>query len=546
MSARKDGGCHEGSPRRPGGRRAASGQGAGTAGGRLRAPTVGDVCERAVRLFGPREAAIGSGHRLTYRQLCARATALGNGLRARGLAAGDRVAYLGDNSVRCLEAYLGIPAAGLVLLPVNPRLSPPEVRYVLEDSGCAALLSDESCDDLVEEAGRGLSPLRIRTGGSEYEHLVDAGPAGVRHPARPSETAYLYYTSGTTGRRKGVMLSHENVTASCLGACAGAGLTGADRWLHAGPMFHLADAWAVWGFTLLGGAHVVDRFEPERTLRLLDEERVTHTLLVPTAISMLVDAAAGAGTRLPSLRTLLYGGAPMPDQVLQRALSAFDAPLAPTYGATETAGMLTMMDAVEAAEAARSGRIGSVGRETPVVRIDLYADGDRPATGAGEVGEVVVSSPGVMQGYWGRPEETARAVREGRYWTGDLAWRDAEGLLTIAGRKTDMILSGGENVYAREVEDVLEQHPAIAEVAVVGAPHPVWGEAVCAVAIPRPGVPAPSLEQLRTWGRDRLAGYKLPLALRWMDELPRTATGKVAKAELRSSLGEAAVTEEAR
>ena len=509
-------------------------------------PTVGEVCERAVRLFGRREAAIGSGHRLTYRQLCARATALGNGLRGRGLAAGARVAYLGDNSVSCLEAYLGIPAAGLVLLPVNPRLSPPEVRYVLEDSGCAALLFDDRHEDLVEEASGGLSPLRIRTGGSEYEHLVEAGPAGVRHTARPGETAYLYYTSGTTGRRKGVMLSHENVTASCLGACAGAGLTGAGRWLHAGPMFHLADAWAVWAFTLLGGVHVVDRFEPERTLRLLDAEGVTHTLLVPTAISMLVDAATGVRTRLPHLRTLLYGGAPMPDQVLQRALATFDAPLAPTYGTTETAGMLTMMDAGEAALAARSGGIGSVGRETTVVRIDLYADEDTPVAGVDEVGEVVVSSPGVMRGYWGRTEETARAVREGRYWTGDLAWRDAEGLLTIAGRKTDMILSGGENVYAREVEEVLEQHPAIAEVAVVGVPHPVWGEAVCAVAIRRPGGPAPGLEELRTWGRDRLAGYKLPLALRWVDELPRTATGKVAKAELRSRLDVTAVMEEAR
>jgi long-chain acyl-CoA synthetase len=513
-------------------------------------PTVGDVCERAARLFGPREAAVGSGQRLTYRQLCARATALGNGLRGRGLAAGSRVAYFGDNSVRLLEAYLGIPAAGLVLLPVNARLSPPELRYVLEDAECDTLLSDESYEDVVEEAVQGMALLRIRSGGSGYEQLVDEAPAGVRHRAQPGDTAYLYYTSGTTGRRKGVMLSHENVTASCLGVCATAGLTGTDRWLHAGPMFHLADAFAVWAFTLLGGAHVVDRFDPERTLRLLDVERATHTLLVPTAIAMLVDAAGGR-TGLRSLRTLLYGGAPMPDQVLQRALAAFDAPLAPTYGTTETAGMLTMMDAAEAsARAGQAGQIGSVGRETPVTRIDLYADDGTSVVGPGEVGEVVVSSPGVMRGYWRRAEESARALREGRYWTGDLASRDGDGLLTIVGRKTDMILSGGENVYAREVEEVLEEHPAIAEVAVVGAPHFEWGEAVCAVAIRRPGEAVPSLEELRTWGRDRLAGYMLPLALRWVDEMPRTATGKVAKAELRRQMGhtegEASVTEEAR
>jgi long-chain acyl-CoA synthetase len=515
-------------------------------------PTIGSLVQRAERLWGGREAVVDGERRLTYRALCAWATRLGSGLRGLGLAPGERVAFLGDNSLEFLVAYLGIPTAGLVLLPLNARLAAEEIRYILDDAGCAMLIVGRGYEERATRACAGANVRLIACGPEPlgdvtYDALIERGREGVpREAAAADDLAYLYYTSGTTGRPKGVMLSHANVLAGALSGCAALDLTGGATWLHAGPMFHLADAFAIWAFTWLGGRHVAARFDPQAAVRAIVEEGVTHTLMVPTAVSLLLDAAEARGQRLERVRGLLYGGAAMPPGLYQRAREALACPLVGTYGTTETSGLCTVLAADEH-EDAESGvsRVESVGKDVPLLDLALLDDAGQPVA-AGAIGEVVASGPAVMLGYWNAPEQTAEVLRDGALRTGDVARRDADGYLYLVDRKKDLIISGGENVYALEVERVLSQHPAVHEIAVVGRPDPRWGETVCAVVRAAPGQTV-TLDALRRFGREHLAGYKLPRVLRLVDGLPRTGSGKVNKAALRQAMRDGgAAAEESR
>ncbi len=506
-------------------------------------PNVARLIARGRALYGAQVCAVDGAQRLTYAALCERATRLGNALRAMGLKAGDRVALMADNSALCLEAYLGVPAAGLVLLPLNARLAAPEIRSILEDSGAAAFLVGHGHEDTASTASAGLTITLIgqtRLAARDYEQVLAGGADRLPPEGSAEEIAYLYYTSGTTGRPKGVMLSHANVMAGALSAVASLGMNSTHTWLHAGPMFHLADAFAIWGMTWLGGRHVCMRFKPDDAIRIMEDEKVTHSLLVPTALDMLSDAAARQGTRLPTLQTMLYGGAPMPPAILGRARERLSTALIATYGMTETSGLLTAADPRDLATAHDPG---NVGREVPLVRLEILGDGDAPAKD-GEVGEVVVTSPAVMKGYRGLPTQTAEVLAGQRLRTGDVARREPDGTITLVDRKKDMIISGGENVYSREVELVLERHPSIAEVAIVGQPDPRWGEAVCAVTRLKPGTDL-SIEELRTFARASLAGYKLPRNLLVLDDLPRTASGKISKGELRQMAAQRAAAKTA-
>jgi long-chain acyl-CoA synthetase len=475
-------------------------------------PLVGHLLARGLASYGERICAVENDVRLSYRALSLRAARLGNGLCRLGLQNGDRVALLADNSLLCLEAYLGVPSAGLVLAPLNSRLALAEIQAILADAGCAALVAGPGFEESAAAATSGLGTRVIGTqpafGALAVEALIESGSETFALDASSEDTAYLYYTSGTTGRPKGVMLSHRNVLAGALSAVAAAGLTSAHTWLHAGPMFHLADAFAIWGMSWIGARHVCMRFKPEEAARVIDRERITHTLLVPTAVSMLADAAAGLGTRLAPLEGLLYGGAPMPGAIFARARERFDAALVATYGMTEASGILTCADTHDVA----------CSHDVPVSQ--------------GEAGELVVSSPAVMKGYRGLEALSAEILAGGRLRTGDIGRREPDGTVTLVDRKKDMIISGGENVYPREVELALERHPAVAEVAVVGAPDPQWGEAVCAVVRIAAGAQL-TLEELRAHARASLAAYKLPRRLVVVDELPRTSSGKVSKGELR-------------
>jgi long-chain acyl-CoA synthetase len=508
-------------------------------------PTIGQLVLRGMAAYGGREAVVEGQRRLSYAEVCRRALRLGNGLRANGFEAGSRIAYLGDNSIAFLEAYLGLPAAGLVLLPLNTRLATPEIRAVLEDAGARAIIAgpgyEERAAGAAVDSDLALVGVARALAGGAYEDLVSRGSDALRQEGVASDLAYMYYTSGTTGRPKGVMLSHANVLAGALSAMAGCGMSGVHTWLHAGPMFHLADAFALWGTMWLGGRQVCLRFVPEAALEAIEREHVTHLLGVPTMVDLLSEAALRAGTRLDSLVALFYGGAPMPAPVLARARDRLDCALVATYGMTETSGIITCGLPGEEAQADRAtGAINIVGREAPLTQLALIGEDGR-AVAAGALGEIVVTSSSVMLGYWNRPDETAAVLDGQTLKTGDVGRREANGSIALVDRKKDMIISGGENVYPREVELVLEQHEAVLEAAVVGSPDPHWGETVCAFVRLRPGAQV-TLEALRAFARERLAGYKLPRRLSLLEALPRTGSGKIAKAELRRRAAQGAAS----
>jgi long-chain acyl-CoA synthetase len=283
---------------------------------------------------------------------------------------------------------------------------------------------------------------------------------------------------------------------------------------------------------MLGGRQVMMRFAPEDTVDTMVAEGATHTLLVPTALDMLSEAAAARGNRLSGTQAIIYGGAPMPPQLLGKIQERIDAPLVHTYGITETSGVCTVLhaDEHEDSETGKS-RLESIGRETPLVEIDIVDDQGRQVQ-TGEVGEIRVSSPAVMSGYLGKPKETAEVLSGSSYLSGDMGRRDEEGFLWLTDRKKDMIISGGENVYALEVERVLGRHPAVEAVAVVGVPEERWGERVCAVVQLAPGENV-ALEELQKLAREHLAGYKIPREMLVLESLPRTGTGKIDKRRVR-------------
>jgi long-chain acyl-CoA synthetase len=502
-------------------------------------PTVPQLLRRAARLWAAREAAVDGGRREDFATLHSRSCRLASGLLASGLKKGARVAFIGDNSLEYLECYFGVPSAEMVLLPLNSRLAGDELSYILEDSGSSLVIVGRGYEEVVQEAAEGLDVELISAGvdspprgWARYDSLLAEGRDDFISHGRPDEVAYLYYTSGTTGRPKGCMLTHLSVIAGSLSACAMLGLRGEHTWLHAGPMYHLGDAWAIWGLAMLGGRQVMMRFAPEQTAEIIVEERVTHTLLVPTALDMLSEAAVARRTRFSDTQAIIYGGAPMPPQLLSKLRDRLDAPLIHTYGITETSGVCTGLHAAEHEDPVTGqDRSESIGRETPLIDIDIVDDAGS-LVAPGDVGEIRVTSPAVMYGYLGKPAETAAVLTGSSYLTGDMARRDEDGYLWLTDRKKDMIISGGENVYAMEVERVLGQHPSVGEVAVVGVAEEHWGERVCAVVQLATGHTL-TLVELQEMARQSLAGYKIPREMIIVDSLPRTGTGKIDKRRVR-------------
>ena len=541
--------------------------------------------------------------RLTWKEVAQRVARLAGALTSLGLQPGDTVGVLADNSLAVLELYFAAPTAGLVLLPLNTRLAGAELAECLEDAHCRVVVAGPEYIDALREAcpgtqvivaGRGVSGRSLAgprvPGLHHYDDLLTASPLAPRG-LRADDVGYLYYTSGTTGRPKGVMLSAGGVLAGALGCAATAGLGSGARWLHASPMFHLADAWAIWAVTWLGGCHVTERFRAERTLRTLRAERIDWSILVPTALERLSAAAAAERLDLAGMRGMLYGGAALPERTWDAAVHSLRVPLIGSYGATETAGTITVLPWADQLPPSAGG-IGRVGRETVVTTLTLLDDEGRPAdqwtadqrtadqrsadqrsadqrsadqrsadqrsadqrsadqrtadhrlADQPQVGELAVRSPAVMLGYRNRPEETRAALAGGWYRTGDLGRREADGVIRLVGRRKELVISGGENVYPAEVENVLSLHPDVRAVAVLGVPDPEWGEAVVAVIEPESGRIV-DLASLREFGRRGLAAYKLPRALHVVDALPVTGSGKVDKPRLRSQYGNTAKHDE--
>jgi long-chain acyl-CoA synthetase len=483
---------------------------------------------------------------LTYRELDTRVDALAHGLTALGLGQGDRVAVLMHNCPELLETMFACFKAGLCWVPMNARFTSSEVEFQVMDCEAAAVISGAGLHEVVDGASLPgvhlISTAELPTGGVAYDDVLASGEGSGNAvvPVDRDALAWLFYTSGTTGRPKGAMLTHgvlDFVTASWL-----ADLTPMDEGastLHAAPLTHGAGFHAI-ATTARAGHHVMTdpgRFTPTDVFAQLRRERISNTWLVPTQIIMLADAAATSPVELPDLKHVVYGGAPFPPAELRRAVQTLGPVLVQLYGQGETPMTATVLPAaahVAALGDPASDRFASAGFARPGMDVRVFGSDDRELP-PGEVGEVVVRGPAVMLGYWNRPDATAETLRGGWLHTGDLGRMDDNGFLYLLDRAKDLIITGGSNVYAVEVEAALISHDAVRDVAVVGLPDRTWGELVVAVVVTDVHDVEPLLVE---HAARELAPYKRPRRYAFVSELPRNPTGKVLKRELREQLAD--------
>lgn len=478
----------------------------------------------------------------TVEQVHNRVARLAAGLVDLGVGQGDRVGILALNSDRYVEYLLAVPWAGGVINPVNIRWSPAEIAYSLADCQTEVLLVDDTFAGMVPLLRQSTSQLRavIFCGDGAtpadligYEDLI-ASQQPVADACRQGEDLYgIFYTGGTTGQPKGVMLSHDNVLVSAMGGLAtGEVLTRGGVLLHAAPMFHLADlaAWAMG--MLVGSTHVtIPAFSAAGVIEAIEAHAVNDMLLVPTMIQMLIEAPELTGRHLPTVRRIIYGASPINEAVLRRAFEVLpNSEFTQGYGMTELSPMATMLLPEDHRE---PSLLRSAGR--PVVHASVrIVDPTGTELEPGAVGEICVRGDNVMQGYWNQPSQTAEAIRDGWMHTGDGGYLDDRGYLFVVDRIKDMIISGGENIYSAEVENALVKHPAVAQCAVIAVPDADWGERVHAVIVRRAGA-QPDAAELQAFCRTLIAGYKVPRSFDFVEALPMSAAGKVLKRELRDA-----------
>ncbi len=494
--------------------------------------TFADPIRTAVRLAADKVGVIDGDATFTFAELHDRCAKLAGALAGLGLNPGDRVAILAGNGHRYIETYVAVPAAGFVVVPLNTRHAEPELIYALEDSGTRVLITDRDPGAL---AGVVEHVVMIP---EAYEALVasagDTGKVELGEGVEENDLAGLFYTGGTTGKSKGVMLSHRNLIANTYHYLVAVPQRAEDVMLVMAPMFHAAGSNGILANIWTTGLQVtLDTFDPGHALDLIEKHGVTETLGVPTMLAAIAEEQHARPRRTDSLRMIAHGGSPIATEVLRRTHSAFPtAELNELYGATELSPLCTVLIGEENLldqERARSCGRPVVGEEIRILNID-----GAPVE-PGSIGEVVVRGPNVMQGYWNKPEQTESVLKESGYWTGDLGYLDPDGYLYLVDRSKDMIVSGGENVYSTEVEEVLYRHPAVLEAAAFGVPDERWGEAVWAVVVPREAHHNVDPGEIIEFCRERIAGYKVPKGIDLRTEpLPKSGPGKVLKRELRA------------
>ncbi len=482
------------------------------------------------------------GDSITWAQLHGRVRSLAAAFAGRGVSRGDRVAILMTNRPEFLEATLAANAVGAIAVPVNFRLTPAEAAHVLQDSGAALIITDSLLAPLAAAAAASLPqpPLIIAAGqdGAESDQAVIDGVAGAPPEVEIDErdVALIMYTSGTTGRPKGAMLTHLNLLMQSITAIRTGRLHGDGHVsLLNVPMFHIAGIGGMPPALMLGATTVLmptAPFDAEATLDVIETEGVTSLFLVPAQWQVLC-AHPDATRRTRSLRTISWGAAPATVTLLETMAKTFPAAeVISVFGQTEMSPVTTSLSAADAIR-----KIGSVGKPIPTIAARIV-DERMNDVAPGEVGEIVYRGPSLMAGYWNNPAATEEAFDGGWFHSGDLVRADDEGFLYVVDRKKDMIISGGENIYCAEVENVLSAHPAVADIAVIGARHERWGETPIAIVVPvDPAVP-PTLDDLTSWALGKLASYKKPTGIVVLDQLPRNAAGKVLKHELRARYGQ--------
>jgi fatty-acyl-CoA synthase len=493
-----------------------------------------DFLARAQRLFPSRVGVIDGERRLTYAEFADRCHRMAWLLTAElGVEPGDRVAWLCGNTHELLEAYYGVLLAGAVLLPLNIRLAEAESRFILDDAQARVLVRHPD-QAAIDTTGLDVRRVDLREG---YESLLAAQPAALFEPPPVDENApaELFYTSGSTGTPKGALLSHRALYLHAIHNALTGRFTGDDVVLHTIPLFHVNGWGTAHYITALGGVHVMlPRFDAGEVARLVEQERVTRLLVVPTMVRSILDELARQPRDMSSLVQVSIGGAPAGPDLVAEVEATLGCECICGYGMTESSPTLTRsLD--------KPGEPKSLARRTttglPIIGVDVRVVDDEGAEVAWDgatVGEIVARSNHVMNAYWKRPEETAAALAGGWLHTEDLAVVDPDGYLTIVDRRKDLIVSGGENIASVEVEKAIAAHPAVAEVAVVGVPDDRWGQVPRAFVTLRPEVGMPPTEaDIIAFVRARLAHFKAPKSVVFLADLPKGGTGKIQKNELR-------------
>jgi acyl-CoA synthetase (AMP-forming)/AMP-acid ligase II len=507
--------------------------------------------KKAVEFYPDKTAVVDGDRSFTYTRIYERVAALARFFQRQGIKPGDRISILDVNSHQYLETYYAAAGIGAILNPLNYRLAPKEVAYILKDSESRWLLANTQFADQVQGLFNENTPLKgiiwigdpapvpDRTAVHTYENAIDSNRGPFEPvPVRDEDIAHLYYTSGTTGRPKGVMLTHKNVCLHALGTIAELKLVDSDIWGHIAPMFHLADAWATFAFTWVGACHVmVGQFEPETVMSTIQNQRITLSNLIPTMLNLMIKHPRVGDYDFSSLRVILSGGAPIAPQVVRSIMESFGCDYIQTYGMTETSPYLTfsilkqhLFDLPPEDQLKYKSKTGR-----PFMGVDLKVvdeNANPVAPDEQHVGEIWVRGDTVTPGYWNLPEESEKAFTGGWLRTGDLAVVDSEGYVNIVDRKKDMIVTGGENVYSTEVENVLYMHPKVLEAAVFGVPDEKWGEAVTAAVVLKHDESATEAEIIE-FCKEYQASYKAPKSIIFLDELPKTGSGKITKKVLR-------------
>lgn len=512
-----------------------------------------NICKlltKSARTF-PDNLAIAHGPRkLTYGQFNARANRLANALCKLGIKQGDNVAILQYNYPEMLESLFGCFKVGCGTVPINFRLHPKEFAFIIDHSEAkAVILSEEFNEPIMEvrEQIPGAHHLITLAGAGgkllDYESLIsNESDAFEDADVQPDDLAWLFYTSGTTGMPKGAMLTHRILLAMTMNFYADMSpLSPEDAILHAAPLSHGSGLYALPNIGK-GAANIIlesKSFDPELIFKTIQDYRITNLFAAPTMVKLMVDSPAVDRYDHSSLKCLNYGGGPMLVEDLKQAMEKLGPCLVQLFGQGESPMTITYLphrDHVLDGTPEQMKRLASAGFARTDVEVKIFDPEDKELP-AGETGEIVTRSDLVMKGYWRNPEATAETLRNGWLHTGDLGYMDEAGYLFIMDRSKDMIISGGENIYPREIEEAMIQHPAVREVAVIGVPDPKWGEAIKAIVALVPGTEATE-EELISFCRDHIAGYKKPKSVDFVDELPKSNYGKVLKRELRSKYWE--------
>lgn len=507
---------------------------------------AGDLVRRNARLFGSAEALVFGDVRLTWREVNARINRFAHELRRLGIGRGDRVALYGRNSHQWVEALFAVAKLGGVAVTVNHRLAPPEVEQIVADSGARALV----CGAQESDAARGVASrardvraiIVIGAGAKDlenYEAMVARGDESepvLERPIAADDPLLLLYTSGTTGFPKGAIYTHASTLIGMFVHVHAIGSRRTHRVMLPSPLHSAAGIAGIFCAVYVGSFIALINFDVATALRTIECEQITFTNLVPTTIQLLLEDPASERTDLASLQTLLYGGAPMPEPLVRRAMQRLPhCGFRQTFATTETGCAGTVLEPMEHRLALSAPRyvklLRSCGRAQVNVEVAIVGAGWRELP-PGEIGEIAVRTEANMVGYWNNPGATAAVLRDGWVRTGDMAYMDEDGYFYLVDRKNDMIVTGALNVYPSEVERVLHKHPAVADCAVFGLPDRKWGEAVAAAIVRRPNVEA-SAEELIAFCEGKIAGFKKPRRICFVEQIPRTPTGKILRRALR-------------